>query len=434
MTQNSFTRRSKKYFLVQIIHLFVVLNYLKNFVFHPINHLFVDDWIILKDFSLNNYGFNASNLTSYNGHPLFFSRILFFFVTETLRLNISTIAFVFFALYTLLLYFFSFKITRAMHNKDWIRVGIIIIGLNLNQYQNFVMPICWPWIISLMIFYVAFLVPINNLHAPNYLFLSFLLLISPQIFSLGFILPIGLILTILVTATRKKLTMKKIGLMFTSMFSVLLSYFVSIQGNEDVYEKTFGINPLYDNPLGALTFILSSLGAPFTPASRYATTISTVFGILIFTLVLLIHIRNKQQATSNAKNLIIYGLIFHLLQLLARFDGSRDSTNIVNQPRYTTGGLILIMGIFLAYAPEVLNKRKFFAVYLMLSVMSIAGVKTSWDFSQIRGDASKNIENCLNNYGYQNQVCLDMLNPGTKILSIAEFTNALEYVSRRHAK
>lgn len=429
-----FATTSKKYFLVQIFHLLIVLTYFKNFVSHPINYLFVDDWIILKNFSLNNYGFNSANLTSYNGNPLFFSRVLFFFVTETLKLNISTIAFLLFALYMILLYFFAFKITHAMQNKDWIRVGIVIIGLNLNQYQNFVMPICWPWIISLMIFYVAFLVPIDNLHTPNYLLLSFLLLISPQIFSLGFILPIGLVLIILVTTRIKKFTLKKISLMSTSMFSVLLSYFISLQGNKDVYKKTFGINPLVDNPLGAFTFILSSLGAPFTPASRYATMISTAFGILIFTLVLLIHIRNKQQETECAKNLIIYGLIFHLLQLLARYDGSKESIDIVNQPRYTTGGLILVMGIFLAYAPEVISKKKFFAVYLMLSLMSIAGVKTSWDFSQIRGDASKDIENCLTNYGYKNQVCLEMLNPGTKILSNTEFTKALEYIYKRHAK
>ena len=88
------------------------------------------------------------------------------------------------------------------------------------------------------------------------------------------------------------------------------------------------------------------------------------------------------------------------------------------------------MGVFLAYAPEIQSKRKFLAVYFMLSVMFISGLKTSWDFAQIRGDASKQIENCLSNYGYQNQVCIAMLNPGAEILSTTEFIDALEYVSR----
>ena len=141
---------------------------------------------------------------------------------------------------------------------------------------------------------------------------------------------------------------------------------------------------------------------------------------------------NRSLVSPNAKNLIIYGLVFHLLQLLARFDGSTESINIVNQPRYTTGGLILIMGIFLAYAPKILSQRKFFTVYLILGAMSIAGIKTSWDFAQTRGNASKDIENCLVNYGYQNQVCLNMLNPGAVILTVDEFTGALDYVLGKH--
>lgn len=331
-----------------------------------------------------------------------------------------------------MLYFFAFKITNAMRNKDWIRIGIIIIGLNLNQYQNFVMPICWPWIISLMIFYCAFLVPIDNLNVPIYSFLIFLLLVSPQIFSLGFILPIGLVLVILFPTVRKKLTAKKIGLITFSMLSIFISYFISIEGNKDIYQKTFGVGPLYENPWGAFMFLMSSLGAPVTPASRYSARISIAFGILMFILILFISNKNRSQITSNANNLIVYGLIFHLLQLLARYDGSRESINIVNQPRYTTGGLILLMGIFLAYAPKILSQWKFFTVYLMLGIMSIAGAKTSWDFAQTRGNASKAIEHCLINYGYQNQICLNMLNPGAEILSIDEFTGALDYVLSRY--
>ena len=408
----------------------MILSYLKNFVFNPVNYFFVDDWVILKDFSLKNYGFNSVNLESYNGNPMLFPRVVIIIVTEILNLKISTMAFALFALYTTFLYFFAFKITRLMHNKDWIRLGIIVIGLNLNQYQNFVMPICWPWIISLMVFYGAFLLSIDNLNTFKYLFLSFLLFVSPQIFSLGLILPIGLTIITILSIFVKKLTLGRIVLVFLSMVSISISYFISIESTKDVHESTFGLSPVYDNPLGALTFILSSLGAPFTPASRYATNISLFFGILICLLILRIYTRKHLQSNLNAKHLVIYGLVFHLLQLLARFDGSKESLHIVNQPRYTTGGLILIMGVFLAYAPEIQSKRKFLAVYFMLSVMFISGLKTSWDFAQIRGDASKQIENCLSNYGYQNQACIAMLNPGAEILSTTEFIDALEHVSR----
>jgi hypothetical protein len=230
----------------------------------------------------------------------------------------------------------------------------------------------------------------------------------------------------------KDVSVKKISLITLSLISILLSYYISIGVNKDEYEKTLGIYPLFNNPLRAFAFALSSFGAPFTPASRYSTVISITFGGLIFILVMFALKQMLTQGFSAGKNLIWYGLIFHTLQVTARFDGSPESINIVNQPRYTTGALILIMGLFLAYVPLSLNRNKFLMVYLILTVMSVAGAKTSWDFAQIRGQASKNIESCLNNYGFQNQVCLGMLNPGTEILSITEFVNALEYVSQRN--
>ena len=403
-----------------------------NLSFHPINHLFVDDWIIFKDFSLNNSGFNAVNLTSYNGNPLFFSRLLFIFVTDTLGLAISTMAFILFGVYTIVLYFFATIITNDLPNKYWARTGIMVIGLNLNQYQNFVMPICWPWIISLIIFYMAYLLSINHGNVVKYFSFSFLILVAPQIFSLGFILPIGVLLINLALILDKDISVKKISLISLSLISIFLSFYISIGVNKDEYEKTLGIYPLIANPLRAFTFLLSSIGAPFTPASRYSTVISITFGVLIFILVMLTLKKRKAKGLSNAKNLIWYGLIFHALQLIARFDGSQESVNVVNQPRYTTGALILLLGLFLAYVPINLNKAKFLTIYLALAVMSLAGAKTSFDFAQIRGHTSANIENCITNFGYYDEVCLDLLNPGTEILSFNEFTDALGYLLSKH--
>jgi len=422
-----------KFISLLLIQLLIILAYIMNLFYRPINHLFVDDWVIFKDFSLNNYGFNSVNLTSYNGNPLFFSRLLFIFVTDTFGLKISTMAFILFVLYTIVLYFFATKITKDMSNKYWARTGIMIIGLNLNQYQNFAMPICWPWIISLIIFYLAYVLSINYGSMVKYLFFSFLILVSPQIFSLGFILPIGVLLTNLALVLAKEVSVKKISLITLSLISILLSFYISIGVNKDGYEKTLGIYPVVYNPLRAFAFMLSSFGAPFTPASRYSTVISITFGVLIFILLMFTLKQMRAQGLSNAKNLIWYGLIFHALQLTARFDGSLESIHIVNQPRYTTGALIMLIGLFIAYVPLNLNTNKFLVVYLILTVMSVAGAKTSWDFAQTRGNASKNIENCLNNYGFQNPVCLEMLNPGTEILSTNEFTNALEYVSKINA-
>jgi|LakMenE01Jun11ns_1017448.scaffolds.fasta_scaffold9950853_4 hypothetical protein len=429
--RNQHTLTNLKFMSLLFIQIVIILTYILNLSYHPINHLFVDDWVIFKDFSLNNSGLNAVNLTSYNGNPLFFSRLLFIFATDTLGLSISTMAFILFGIYTLVLYIFATKVTNEMSNKNWARAGIMVIGLNLNQYQNFVMPICWPWIVSLIIFYISYLLSINYKSNMKYFSFSILILISPQIFSLGFILPIGVLLINLALVLAKDVSVKKISLIAVSLISISLSYYISIGINNDAYEKTLGIYPLIDNPLRAFGFVLSSIGAPFTPASKYSTVISITFGFIILVLVMFTLKQRQFKGMSNAKNLIWFGLIFHALQLIARFDGSQESIKVVNQPRYTTGALILLLGLFLAYVPSNLSKSKFLTVYLTLAVMSMAGAKTSFDFADIRGNASANIENCVIKSGYYDEVCVDLLNPGTEILSLNEFTDALKYISSK---
>ena len=415
-----------------LIHAIIIFFYLVNFIANPIRHLFVDDWVIFKDFSLDNYGLNLQNQTSYNGHHLFFTRVLFIFVTEILRLDISTMAFIFFILYVIILYIFAFKITHGFNNRNLARFGIVIIGLNLNQYQNFVMPICWPWIISLIIFYLAFIILMSEQNIPKYLFLATLILVSPQIFGLGNILPVSILLISLHSILKDGPTAKKAGLIISSTLSMVLSYVISAKSSDNTYEQLVGFKSLVINPLGALKFILSSFGAPFTPASRYSTYISTICGGLILALLLYMFKSALIYGLPQTKILILCGLVFHALQFVARYNGTEQSIVIVNQPRYTSGALILIIGLFLASLSRKLNKLNVSIVIVMLAIMSISGFKTSWDFAQIRGNASNQISICIDKNGFQNQLCLKMLDPGSKILDANKFSEAVEYLYNRN--
>ena len=409
----------------------MIFSYLVNFSANPIRHLFVDDWVIFKDFSLDNYGFNSQNQTSYNGHHLLFTRVLFIFVTETLRLDIATMAFILFILYVIVLYIFAFKITHNFNDRNLARFGIVIIGLNLNQYQNFVMPICWPWIISLIIFYLAFIALISNQSILKYLVLVTLILVSPQIFGLGNILPIGVLLISLRSTLIDGPTAKKIGLIVSSALSMVSSYALSAESSENSYEQFAGLNSLIDNPIGGFAFILSSFGAPFAPASEYSTYISIICGGLILAFLLYLYKKSIIYGLPQVKILILFGLIFHCLQFFARYNGSDQSIVIVNQPRYTSGALILIMGLFLASLSRNFNKLNISVTFVILAIMSISGFKTSWDFAQNRGNASNLIRVCIDKNGFQNQLCLKMLDPGSKILDTNEFSEAVEYLSNR---
>jgi hypothetical protein len=341
-------------------------------------------------------------------------------------------AFIFFILYLIILYIFAFKITHNFNNRNLARFGIVIIGLNLNQYQNFVMPICWPWIISLIIFYLAFMILMGDQNIPKYLVLLTLTLVSPQIFGLGSILPISILLISLYSTLKDGPTAKKVGLIISSTLSMVLSYVISAKSSDNTYEQLVGFKSLVINPLGALKFILSSFGAPFTPASRYSTYISTICGGLILALLLYMFKRVLIYGLPQTKNLILCGLVFHALQVVARYNGTEQSIVIVNQPRYTSGALILIIGLFLASLSRKLNKLNVSIVIVMLAIMSISGLKTSWDFAQIRGNASNQISICIDKNGFQNQLCLKMLDPGSKILDANKFSEAVEYLYNRN--
>jgi len=419
---------NKKLFPIIFLNLLVVLYCFGNLYFHPIKNLFVDDWIILKNFSLDNYGFNQINMNTYNSNPLIFSRVFYIFTTNLLGLDISTTALILFASYLMILSFFAISVTREYNNKNLACAGIILIGLNLNQYQNFTMPICWPWILSLMLFYLAFLISINYKDISILFFLVLVVLIAPQVFSLGFIIPIGLLLINSFSILLNRFSFRKIILVVASLVSILLSYYLSIKGNEESPQKIGELFHLIDNPIRIVLFLLSSFGAPFTPASEYASAISITFGILI-AVILLIFLKNcSMHKKISHRNLIIYGIIFHLLQIFARYNGSLASIKIVNQPRYTTGALILLMGVYLGSFRYATNRIHFYVIIGLLTIMTFSGLKTSSDFIDTRFNQSERIENCIFEYGLKNEFCLDILNPGTEILSESEFSDAIDYI------
>jgi hypothetical protein len=323
---------------------------------------------------------------------------------------------------------FASKITRDFYNKNFAYAGIILIGLNLNQYQNFAMPTCWPWIISLMLFYLAYLASISNRHTFYSFFLILIVLIAPQVFSLGFIIPIGIFIINFLSIFLKEFSIKKITLLLGSLISIVLSYYLSIAGRDETSTTLPGLSKIIHDPSRAILFTLSSFGAPFTPGSRYSSAISVIFGTVVAVL-LLISLKNYSitEIIFNS-NLIIYGIIFHLLQLFARYNGSKDSITIVSQPRYTTGALILLMGIFLCSLPYIINRKKFYVAIGLLIVMTISGLKTSWDFTQTRNGQSELVENCILKNEYENQLCFDTLYPGAEVLSKIEFSNAVNYI------
>ena len=132
-----------------ILSLIVVAQLLRLLFYKKIDHLFVDDWAIFKNFSTLNNGINKINLEPYNGHSLIVTRMLFIFITQTLGISVSTFSIILtlFLVGTLVALVKKTRLTVSASRRLVLTFSFVLIALDLNQYQNFTMPISWSWII-----------------------------------------------------------------------------------------------------------------------------------------------------------------------------------------------------------------------------------------------------------------------------------------------
>ncbi len=401
----------------------------------PINHLFVDDWEILENLSTENFGFNRTNTIPYNGASLFVARALYLFTTNVLNAGIATTALILFILYLVVLGYFAARITRGLSNRLFAIASIFVIGMNLNQYQNFTMPICWIWILSTILFMVSYLLFIDSAKRINRLALNLILFVAPYVFIMGFIIPLTIFVASVFSIITKGFRKHSAIFLVVALLSFALNYLVSIKASEVTYGRLDGLGSISDNPLNAVMFVIASFGSPFTPASQFALPISIIFGLLV-AILLYMTVRKLHllQSLTNG-DILIYGVLFHGLQLLGRFDGSVSSIVNVSSPRYTSGSMILLVGIFLKLMSNPQSKQLIYASVVLVAIMSISGFKTAWDYSSVRSTESKRIENCISRFGIDDPTCLAKLDPGREILSQEAFRKAIETISSlREAK
>jgi hypothetical protein len=301
--------------------------------------------------------------------------------------------------------------------------------MNLNQYQNFTMPICWIWILSTILFMFSYLLFINSAKRINRLTLILILFVAPYVFIMGFIIPLTIFIASVFSIVIKGFRKHSAIFLVAALLSFALNYLVSIKASEVTYGRLDGLGSISDNPLNAFMFIIASFGSPFTPASQFALPISIIFGLLVAILLYMtVRKHHLLQLLTNG-DILIYGALFHGLQLLGRFDGSVSSIANVSSPRYTSGSMILLVGIFLKLMNNPQSKQLIYVSVVLVLIMSISGFKTAWDYSSVRSTESKQIENCISRFGIDDPTCLAKLDPGREILSQEAFRKAIETIS-----
>jgi hypothetical protein len=116
-----------------------------------------------------------------------------------------------------------------------------------------------------------------------------------------------------------------------------------------------------------------------------------------------------------------------VIHLLGRFDGSWTSILIAAQPRYSTGAILLVLGIFLNLLRSG-TKSTQLLIIILLGIMTISGGKTAEDFSTVRHNKSVQITECISNRSLASSKCQVLLYPGERILSQEKFKEALVYL------
>jgi len=416
--------------LIIFLSFALIANLTRLLLTRNIEYLFVDDWSIFKDFSTSGNGINLTNLAPYNGHSFFVNRVIYIFSTKTMGIAISTFSIMLTILLitTLLVLARSASHAAINHNKNFVFFTVVIVGLNLNQYQNLTMPTCWSWMICLIALIWTYLLVNQDMNIYRVIILLLLSLIGPLTLSFGFIIPGYLAIKLTYEIYKDRHRLSNILILTCVVLFTSLVFKISILNSADEYGGFTSPIKMITQPVNLLIFLLTSIGSPFTPASRFSVTIASVFGLIVLILLMRILRNSKNLSTFlSTDGLITIGIIFHVIHLLGRFDGSWTSILIAAQPRYSTGAILLVFGIFLNMLRSG-TKSTQLLIMMLLGIMTISGAKTAEDFSKVRHNKSVQITECISNHSLASSKCEELLYPGENILSQEKFKEALVYL------
>ena len=416
--------------LIIFLTLALIANLTRLLLTKKIEYLFVDDWSIFKDFNTSGNGINLTNLAPYNGHSFFIIRVIYIFSTKTMGIAISTFSIILTILLLITIFFLARSARSATinFNKNFTFATVVIVCINLNQYQNLTMPTCWSWIICLIALIWTYLLVNQDINIYRGFILIILSIIGPLTLSFGFIIPGYLALKLAYEIYLGRHRYRNLLILTCVIFSTIFVYNISIINSATEYGGFTSPIRMLSQPVNLISFLLTSIGSPFTPASRFSVTIATVFGSIILLLLMRILRTTKNYSTFlSSDGLITLGLIFHVIHLLGRYDGSWTSIVSAAQPRYSTGAILLVLGIFLNLLRSGTRGTQL-VLTILLGIMTISGAKTAEDFSTVRHNKSVQIAECISNDSLTSGQCEMLLYPGESILSQAKFKKALVYL------
>jgi hypothetical protein len=242
---------------------------------------------------------------------------------------------------------------------------------------------------------------------------SISIFLAPFTTGMGLALPIAHILHIVhkFVWDRKKSSSQDIYMTFIIILSFLLSYLIPIWfNNVNTRTPQTGTNSFtniaaaFENPVYFITFIITLIGNPLVPSSRFDPILPLTIGIAIVVLLIVIIRRELQfikviHKLMENRNPSLTGLVFVLIVATFR---SQDQFFLSDSvaPRYIFGTIFLLIGIQTFFVNNInfigdrFNLLTLVIFFLLVS-LSVTGLKTGSEWLKIRSLQSEKVYMCL---------------------------------------
>jgi hypothetical protein len=369
---------------------------------------FVDDWVLLE-WLLGTEELSIRSLFSQiNGHQhviikimLFsygriFGESLFGFSLISLALGILGFGLI---LYTKLAGKFSNIFTFALFY-----CSAFAILATPRQLQNYFLPICAPWMLS--IFFIGLYIYSGDRQSKKFWkrIKMVCLFLAPFSNGLGLVVPIYE----LISRTFRYLSNGKKGIDVSSTVAITailisnvlprISIWFDSPGSAGSFSASF--TAIYTDPIDAFKFLLLALAQPFL--SWHGPNIElglALGGLELLAIVFLLRpkkgVKIRDHLDGVLKNeCLMIGIIFVVIFLISRF-GELGVLGSV-EPRYTTGIVILIIGIVLEYLKSYRAKNAVGIIFALCAIYTWnLGFFVGNDYHEIRYQQSIQIEKCF---------------------------------------
>lgn len=237
--------------------------------------------------------------------------------------------------------------------------------------------------------------------------------LAPFTTGMGLALPIAHILHIVhkFVWNRKKSSSQDIYETFIIILSFLLAYLIPIFFNNiNMRTPQTGTNSFtnvfaaLENPVYFITFIITLIGNPLVPSSRFDPILPLTIGIAIVVLLIAVIRRELEfikviHKIMENRNPSLTGLVFVLIVATFRTQDQFFLSDSV-APRYVFGTMFLLIGIQSFFVNNFnFTKDRFnyliFVIFFALMSLSVTGVKTGSEWLKIRSLQSEKVYMCF---------------------------------------